>query len=125
MLYSKVMKSIQQKNIEYKKKIKRDEKEAKTRKVFKNLKEIESIFKALSSHYRIKILVSIYKNKNITLDQINEIVGGDFKNISAHTKKLENFGLVNKKYFSTQVQHQLTADGVHFVKIILDNSIIL
>ena len=76
------------------------------------------IFRALGNRYRLKIFLAVSKNPGITLDQINQIVGGEFRNISAHTKKLMHTGLIEKGYKGTYVQHQLTPLGKKVAKIV-------
>ena len=82
--------------------------------------EIENIFKGLANHYRIKILVFVYRDPGITLDQITELVKGQFKTISSHVKRLVLSGLVSKKYKGKFVQHYPTQLGKDLVKVIKD-----
>ena len=76
-----------------------------------SLIEVQEIFKMMGNHYRLKILIELGKQKNLTLDQINQSVGGDFANISAHTKKMQKAGLIKKKYQDVHVLHTLTLNG--------------
>ena len=76
------------------------------------------IFRALGNGYRLKIFLTVSKNPGITLDQINQIVGGAFRNISAHTKKLMHTGLIEKGHRGTYVQHHLTPLGEKVAKTV-------
>jgi DNA-binding transcriptional ArsR family regulator len=72
---------------------------------------IISAFKAMGNAYRMEMLLVLDKNPNITLDQLTELVGGDFKNNSFHTRKLARAGLVKKTYKGASVQHRLSEYG--------------
>ena len=78
--------------------------------------EIINAFKIMGNEYRMNMLLVLEKNPNLTLDQINGLVGGEFKNISTHMKKLATAGLVHKKYKGTYVQHLLTEYGKRAVQ---------
>ena len=73
--------------------------------------EILDAFKMLGNEYRMNVLLALKRYPNITLEQINDHVGGDFKNIHVHVKKLSIAGLVNKKYKGNHVQHTLSEYG--------------
>ncbi len=79
--------------------------------------DIVQAFKIMGNQYRMNILLALEKQSNITLDQINGLVGGEFKNISAHTKKLFEAGLIEKKYIGVAVQHKLSEYGKVAVKV--------
>ncbi len=115
------MRSPQQKRIARKIAREKTIKEGKVRNEKKGIQELANILKTLGNRYRIKILVAIFENPFITLDQVNEIVGGEFANISAHTKKLESAGLVKKRYMKRYVQHYLSEDGKYFTRFIIRN----
>lgn len=74
-------------------------------------REIIEAFKMLGNEYRMNMILTLNKESGLTLDQINERVGGDFKNISMHMKKLSSAGLVHKYYEGTYVHHILTEYG--------------
>lgn len=73
--------------------------------------EIVHAFKSMGNQYRMNMLLTLGIKKDLTLDQINQTVGGEFKNISAHMKKLTAAGLVDKKYEGNYVKHSLTQYG--------------
>ena len=73
--------------------------------------EIINAFKVMGNTYRMNMLLVLKNKPGLTLDQINGLVGGEFKNISIHMKKLSTAGLVNKKYKGVYVQHTLTEYG--------------
>ena len=84
----------------------------------KTSKQLERHFKGVANHCRIAILLLVSKQKGITLDEIAVAVGGNFKTISEHTKKLVQAGLLEKKYLSRYVAHTVTPYGQKFVKFI-------
>ncbi len=86
----------------------------------RDILEIENIFKGLANHYRIKILVCVYNDPGITLDQITELTQGQFKTISAHVKRLVLSGLVLKKYKGKFVQHYPTQLGKIMIRVVKD-----
>jgi predicted transcriptional regulator len=73
--------------------------------------DIVNAFKMMGNGYRMDILNILSKNPGLSLDQINQHVGGDIKNIHAHTKKLHMAGLIHKKNKGVAVQHILSSYG--------------
>ena len=94
---------------------------AKKRKIFKNQKtprQMERHLKGVANHWRISILYLISENEGISLDEINEKLGGNIKTISEHTKKLVQSGLANKSRSGRGVSHSLSPYGKRFLKFI-------
>ncbi|MFA4817250.1 MAG: winged helix-turn-helix domain-containing protein [Parcubacteria group bacterium] len=94
---------------------------AKKRKLEKNQKtprQMERHLKGVANHWRISILFLISENEGISLDEINEKLGGNVKTISEHTKKLVQAGLVNKARSGRGVSHSLSPYGKRFLKFI-------
>ena len=115
------MRSPQQKYVGRKIAKEKARREGKVRNEKRSVRELADVFKALGNHYRVRILIAIFENPFITLDQINERVGGEFANISVHTKKLESVGFVKKRYVKRYVQHYLSEDGKYFTKFLIQN----
>ncbi|MEX2008392.1 MAG: helix-turn-helix transcriptional regulator [Candidatus Spechtbacterales bacterium] len=82
----------------------------------KTPKQLERYFKGASNHWRIAILFAVKKSPGITVENITEELGGDFKNISQHTHRLVHAGLLNKKYRGREVTHLLSPYGENFLK---------
>jgi len=78
--------------------------------------EIIEAFKMLGNEYRLNMLLALKKFPNISLEQVNGHVGGDFKNIAMHMQKLNKAGLVYKKYEGRFVHHSLTEYGKRAVQ---------
>jgi len=81
----------------------------------KNILELEKTLKATANHYRVKIMLILLKNPGLTLDQITELLGGNIKTISGHTRRLSTANLIFKKYDNTSVHHFLTQEGKEIV----------
>jgi len=82
----------------------------------KTPKQLERYFKGAANHWRIAILLTVQKNEGITVEGITEKLDGNFKNISQHTRRLLQAGLLNKKYRGRQVSHRLSPYGKSFIK---------
>ena len=84
----------------------------------KTAKQLERHFKGIANHYRIQILLIANEYDGITLDDITDKLNTNFKNISQHTGRLVNSGLLNKRYKGRMVEHSLSPYGKVFVKFI-------
>jgi len=82
----------------------------------KTPKQLERYFKGAANHWRIAILFAVEKNEGIAVEEIAEELDADFKNISQHTRRLVQAGLLNKKYRGRQVAHTLSPYGKSFLK---------
>ena len=74
--------------------------------------------KGVANHNRIEILLLVARCKGITLEGIVEELGKNQKTMSEHTRRLYAAGLVNKKYRSKFVEHELSPYGKLFVRFI-------
>ena len=84
----------------------------------KTARQLERYFKGVANHRRIEILRIIAQIEGITLDGICQGLDANFKTISAHTRRLVQAGLVNKRYRGRQVEHYLSPYGKRFLKFI-------
>ena len=84
----------------------------------KTPKVIERYFKGVSNHRRIAILLAVQKQEGLTVDDISETLGVNFKTISEHTRRLVQAGLLNKEYRGRNVIHSLSPYGKRFYKFI-------
>ncbi len=82
----------------------------------KTPKQLERYFKGAANHWRIAILLAVEKNEGIAVEEIAEELDADFKNVSQHTRRLVQAGLLNKKYRGRQVAHSLSPYGKSFLK---------
>lgn len=84
----------------------------------KDSRKLERVFKGVSNHWRIEILLLIKKNPDITLFNIAQKLDANFKTISEHTKKLAVAGLVKKHYQGRGVSHNLSPYGEKILTIL-------
>jgi len=85
----------------------------------KTPKQMERYFKGVANHWRVAILLVVEKEEGITVDGITEALDrADFKNISQHTHRLVQAGLLNKKHKGNHVIHFLSPYGKAFIEFI-------
>ncbi|MCX6763892.1 MAG: winged helix-turn-helix domain-containing protein [Candidatus Moranbacteria bacterium] len=84
----------------------------------KSPKQMERHLKGVANHWRIEILFLVANNKGITVEDIAERLNCNFKTISEHTRKLDQTGLIRKKYKGRTVTHELSPYGQNFYKFI-------
>ncbi len=77
----------------------------------KTPKQLERHLKGVANHRRIEILMLVGQRKGVILEEIAKGINSDFKNVSAHTQKLVQAGLLNKKYIGRAVAHELSPYG--------------
>jgi len=82
----------------------------------KTAKQLERYFKGAANHHRLEILFLVHKNDGMTLGQIAEDLNQDIKNISQHSHRLVQAGLLNKKYQGAEVIHSLSPYGKRFIE---------
>lgn len=83
-------------------------------KTAKTTKQIERHVKGVANHRRIEILLLIAKNNGVTVEGIADMLGGNMKTISEHTRRLVQAGLIDKKYIGRSVSHTLSPYGKIF-----------
>ena len=84
----------------------------------KSAKQMERHLKGIANHRRIEILLLIADNSGITLDKIITSLSANPKTIGEHTRRLQNAGLISKKYNSNFVEHRLSPYGKMFVRFL-------
>ena len=84
----------------------------------KTSKQIERHLKGVANHWRIEILLLVASEGGITVYGIAKALGGNFKTISEHTRRLVQAGLVDKSYKGRTVTHKLSPYGKIFVSFI-------
>jgi DNA-binding MarR family transcriptional regulator len=82
----------------------------------KTPKQLERYFKGAANHWRIAILCAVEKDERITVEELATKLEADIKNISQHTRRLVQGGLLNKKYRGRQVEHTLSPYGKEFLR---------
>ena len=84
----------------------------------KSNKQLERHLKGISNHWRIAIILMISEKKNLTLEEIVELLKMNTKTASEHTRRLVQAGLVNKSYMGRNVIHTLSPYGKIFASFI-------
>ena len=84
----------------------------------KTSKQLERHFKGIANHRRLDILLILDDIDGLTLQDITERLGCNFKTISGHTKSLVQAGLLNKKYRGKAVAHSLSAYGKKLIELV-------
>ncbi|KKW08192.1 MAG: hypothetical protein UY44_C0015G0008 [Candidatus Kaiserbacteria bacterium GW2011_GWA2_49_19] len=84
----------------------------------KTAKQMERHLKGMANHYRIEILLLVAESGGITLEDIVRTLGANEKTLGEHTRRLQNSGLINKKYRGKFVEHTLSPYGKLFVRFL-------
>jgi len=84
----------------------------------KSAKQMERHLKGISNHHRIEILLLVSEHEGITLESITDNLGVNEKTIGEHTRRLNQAGLLNKKYRGKFVEHSLSPYGKMFVRFL-------
>jgi len=79
---------------------------------------MERHLKGIANHYRIEILLLISEHNGITFENIVEAIGANEKTIGAHTMRLYQAGLIQKRYKGQFVEHRLSPYGKIFVRFL-------
>ena len=80
-----------------------------------NFKRLEKIIKGGANHWRLRTLFLLEADGSLSLTDISRKLGGHFKTISEHTKKLLESGLIEKRYRERTVFHSLSGLGVQLL----------
>ncbi len=77
----------------------------------KKFRQLEAIVKGFSNHRRIEILTLLEKTPNLSLSEISEVLGVNFKTVAEHTRRLTIAGLVMKWNVGAAVHHAVAPVG--------------
>ena len=80
-------------------------------KKLKTSKQLERHLKGVANHWRIEMLLLVAERDGVTVEGIAEALGGNFKTISEHTRRLVQAGLLDKRYAGRTVTHALSPYG--------------
>lgn len=87
-------------------------------KKMKTSKQMERHLKGMANHYRIDILLLVADRAGITLEDIIDALEANPKTIGEHTRRLNQAGLVNKRYSGKFVEHTLSLYGKTFTRFL-------
>jgi DNA-binding transcriptional ArsR family regulator len=77
----------------------------------KSARELEKIVKGFANHRRIDILLLLERRPELSVFDIVDEVGSDFRTVSEHLRKLTIAGLLLKRRSGRYVCHTLTSRG--------------
>ena len=83
-----------------------------------NIKNQERILKGAANHWRIKIMMLLKDEPELSLAEIVERLKINFKTGSEHVRRLAIAGLVLKRYEGNFVRHKLTVAGETILKFL-------
>lgn len=84
----------------------------------KTNRELERIVKGFANHRRLQVLELLYKEPELSVQEISDKLKSAFKNISAHVNKMTVAGLVMKRNEGNIVRHKLTNRGKNILKFV-------
>lgn len=84
----------------------------------KSYYQLERIVKGVSNHRRIEILELLKKSPELSVINISEKLGVNFKTISEHIKRLAVAGFVLKRSEGPSVRHKITNRGLAILKFL-------
>ena len=87
-------------------------------KKIKTAKQMERHLKGMANHYRIEILFLVAECDGVTLEDLVAAIGANEKTTGEHTRRLNQAGLIDKKYRGRFVEHTLSPYGKLFVRFL-------
>ena len=84
----------------------------------KSYHQLERIVKGFANHRRIEILEIMQKTPELSVAQIAERTGTNFKTASEHIRRLAIAGLVLKRSDGLNVRHKLTPQALSILKFL-------
>lgn len=84
----------------------------------KTYKQLERLAKGFANHRRIEILELLQHKPELSVDEISEHLGINFKTASEHIRRLAIAGLILKRNENTYVRHKITQNGKLILKFL-------
>jgi len=84
----------------------------------KRFRELERIIKGAANHRRIQILELLTRRPELSVTEISNELGVNFKTISEHIRRLAIAGLVTKRNENATVRHRLSPRGTFILKFL-------
>lgn len=81
-------------------------------------RQLERIVKGAANHRRIEILMLLHKQPEISVTEIADALGINFKTASEHARRLAIAGLLMKRHDGPSVRHALTDTGARILKFL-------
>ena len=83
-----------------------------------NERQLERIVKGFANHHRIRVLMLLQEQPELSLAQIAEQLKVQMKTMSEHVRRLALSGLVAKRHDGRWVRHKLTKRGVYALALL-------
>jgi predicted transcriptional regulator len=84
----------------------------------KSYRQLEKITKGVANHRRIEILELLHREPQLSVIEISEKLGVNFKTVSEHVRRLNHSGLVVKRSEGAAVRHTLAPQGALILKFL-------
>ncbi len=84
----------------------------------KPARQLERIIKGFANHRRIEVLALLERQPELSLVEITDALGVNFRTASEHLRRLAHAGLVMKRNEGNFVRHALSPDGVTILKFL-------
>ena len=81
-------------------------------------RKLERIVRGFSNHRRIEIMELLHREPELSVIEISNRTGVNFKTAADHTRRLAIAGLVMKRNEGAAVRHRLTFQGLHVLKFL-------
>ena len=80
--------------------------------------KFERLVRGFSNHRRIEIMDLLFRDPELSVEEISERLDINFKTGSEHIRRLAIAGLVIKRHAGNNVRHKLTENGVAILKFL-------
>ena len=84
----------------------------------KNFRTLERLVRGFSNHRRIEILELLKKKPELSVDEITETLGINYKTSADHIRRLTIAGLLLKRSDSVSIRLKLTPRAEHVLKFL-------
>lgn len=84
----------------------------------KAFRQLERVVKGFSNHRRIEIMTLLERRPELSLSEIADMLGINFKTASEHVRRLFLAGLVWKRNQGASVRHTLSPAGRVILKFL-------
>ena len=84
----------------------------------KSFRQLERITKSFANHRRIQILELLEKEPELSVFEISQRLGINFKTASEHIRRLAVPGLVIKRSDGVSIRHKLTGRGLEILEFL-------
>ena len=84
----------------------------------KNYRKMERVVKGFSNHRRLEMMELLYKNPELSVDEIADALRINYKTAAEHVRRLALSGMVLKRSKGNSVRHKLTSSAESILKFL-------